>query len=137
MTGAVDVVAREPGGRLLIVDYKSDRLGGSDPAVITDRAYPTQRAVYALAGLHAGATAVEVVHCFLERPEAPAQAVYGPDDRPELEAALHRLAGGVLAGDFPVTDTPHRGICAGCPAEGGLCSWPLEVTRRVALDRLF
>jgi hypothetical protein len=32
---------------------------------------------------------------------------------------------------------PHRGLCSGCPAEGGLCSWPLEMTRREALDRLF
>ena len=28
-------------------------------------------------------------------------------------------------------------VCDGCPAEGGLCSWPLEMTRREAADRLF
>ena len=28
-------------------------------------------------------------------------------------------------------------VCEGCPAEGGLCSWPLEMTRREAADRLF
>ena len=40
-------------------------------------------------------------------------------------------------GDYTVTDTPHRAICDGCPAEGGLCSWPLAMTRRAAPDQLF
>ena len=43
----------------------------------------------------------------------------------------------VLERRFVVTDTPQRSVCAGCPAEGGLCSWPLEMTRREAVDRLF
>ena len=43
----------------------------------------------------------------------------------------------LLRREFAVTDTPHRAVCAGCPAEGGLCSWPLEMTRREAPDRLF
>jgi hypothetical protein len=56
---------------------------------------------------------------------------------PALEAELNRLAGGVLRRDFMVTEAPQRGVCEGCPAEGGLCSWPLEMTRREAADRLF
>ena len=31
VTGALDVLAREPGGRSLVVDYKTDRLQGTDP----------------------------------------------------------------------------------------------------------
>jgi ATP-dependent helicase/nuclease subunit A len=137
MTGAVDVLARERSGDLLVVDYKTDRVGGADPAAVVERRYATQRLVYALAGLHTGARAVEVVHCFLERPEAPVAARYGADDRPALQAELQRLAAGVLTASFDVTELPHRGICAGCPAEGGLCSWPVEMTRRAAPDRLF
>ena len=38
----------------LIVDYKSDRVGDADLAALTERAYATQRAVYALAALEAG-----------------------------------------------------------------------------------
>jgi hypothetical protein len=55
----------------------------------------------------------------------------------ELDRGLRGLADGVLRSEFPVTQTPHRAVCAGCPAEGGLCSWPLEMTRREAPDRLF
>ncbi|MBV8711839.1 MAG: PD-(D/E)XK nuclease family protein, partial [Solirubrobacterales bacterium] len=135
--GVFDVIAREPGGRTLVVDYKTDRLEGEDPQALADRAYAIQRLVYALAALRAGAAEVEVVHTFLELPQRPAVAMFGRDQAPALEAQLSALAGGVLRREFTVTDTPHRGVCEGCPAEGGLCSWPLEMTRREAADRLF
>jgi hypothetical protein len=132
-----DVIAREPGGRTLIVDYKTDRLDGADPQALADSAYGTQRLVYALAALKAGADSVEVVHTFLELPQRPAVAHFTRDQLPALEAALGALAAGVLRREFTVTEAPHRGVCEGCPAEGGLCSWPLEMTRREAADRLF
>jgi ATP-dependent exoDNAse (exonuclease V) beta subunit len=135
--GVFDVIAREPGGRTLVVDYKTDRLEGADPQALADSSYSTQRLVYALAALRAGATEVEVVHTFLERPQRPAVAIFTRDEAPALEARLAALARGVLAREFTVTDAPHRGVCDGCPAEGGLCSWPLEMTRREAADRLF
>jgi ATP-dependent helicase/nuclease subunit A len=135
--GVFDVIAREPGGRTLVVDYKTDRLDGADPQELAERAYGTQRLVYALAALRAGATEVEVVHTFLELPQRPAVAVFPREQAPALEARLGDLARGVLERHFTVTDAPHRGICDGCPAEGGLCSWPLEMTRREAADRLF
>jgi ATP-dependent exoDNAse (exonuclease V) beta subunit len=135
--GVFDVIAREPGGRTLIVDYKTDRLDGVDPQALADTAYGAQRLVYALAALKAGAEHVEVVHTFLELPGQPAVAHFTRDQLPELEAALGALAGGVLRREFTVTEAPHRGVCDGCPAEGGLCSWPLEMTRREAADRLF
>jgi ATP-dependent helicase/nuclease subunit A len=135
--GVFDVIAREPGGRTLIVDYKTDRLDGADPEAIADTAYGTQRLLYALAALKAGAEEVEVVHTFLELPQRPAVARFTRAQAPALEASLAGLAGGVLRREFPVSDAPHRGLCDGCPAEGGLCSWPLEMTRREASDRLF
>ncbi len=137
IVGAMDVFAREPGGRALVVDYKSDRLEGADPAELAGAAYGTQRLVYALAALRAGATEVEVAHVFLELPGEPVTVSYPAVRQPELEARLAALAGGVLAREFPVTDEPQRSICRGCPAEGGLCSWPLEMTRRDAPDTLF
>ena len=135
--GVFDVIAREPGGRTLVVDYKSDRLDGADPQALADRSYGTQRLVYALAALRAGATEVEVVHTFLELPQRPAVVTFVREQAPALEAQMTALARGVLERDFRVTDTPHRAVCDGCPAEGGLCSWPLEMTRREAPDRLF
>ncbi len=135
--GVFDVIAREPGGRTLVVDYKTDRLDGADPQELADRAYGTQRLVYALAALRAGAAVVEVVHTFLELPQRPAVAIFTREQAPALEARLTALAQGVLDRRFTVTDAPHRGVCEGCPAEGGLCSWPLEMTRREAADRLF
>jgi ATP-dependent exoDNAse (exonuclease V) beta subunit len=135
--GVFDVIAREPGGRTLVVDYKTDRLEGDDPQALADRAYGIQRLVYALAALRAGAQTVEVVHTFLELPQRPAVAVFEREQAPALEAELSSVARGVLAREFTVTDSPHRAVCQGCPAEGGLCSWPLELTRREEPDRLF
>ena len=93
--------------------------------------------MYALAALRAGATEVEVAHLFLERPDEPVTVAFPAAVRPSSRRGWPALAGGVLARGFPVTDEPHRSICHGCPAEGGLCSWPLEMTRRDAPDRLF
>jgi ATP-dependent exoDNAse (exonuclease V) beta subunit len=137
VAGAIDVLAYEPSERMLIVDYKSDRLRGEQPAAIVGRAYGTQRLVYALAALRAGAAAVEVVHCFLERPGEPVAVTFASSDMERLERELEALAEGVVNGRFEVSPAPHRGLCAGCPAEGGLCSWPLELTRRQSPDQLF
>ena len=137
MIGAFDVLAREHGGRMLVVDYKTDRLQGLSPATRVAEAYATQQLVYALAALRAGAAEVEVAHVFLEVAAEPVTERFTADDRATLERQLVALAAGVSAGRFPVTDVPQRSICAGCPAEGGLCSWSLEMTRRAAADRLF
>ncbi len=137
VNGAIDVLAREPDGRILVVDYKTDRLGGQDPSALASAGYGTQRLVYALAMLRTGAAEVEVAHVFLEEPARPAVALFSAGRREQLEQELAQLASGVLADDFEVTEDPHAAICSGCPAEGGLCSWPLEMTRREAADRLF
>ncbi|MGZ4266500.1 MAG: UvrD-helicase domain-containing protein [Solirubrobacteraceae bacterium] len=137
VVGALDVLAREPGGRSLVVDYKTDRLEGADPREVVDRAYATQRLVYALSALRAGADEVEVAHVFLDGAHEPVTATFSRADAPELEDRLSALADGVMRREFAVTDAPHRAVCHGCPAEGGLCSWPLGMTRRDAPDRLF
>jgi ATP-dependent helicase/nuclease subunit A len=137
INGAIDVLARERDGATLIVDYKSDRLDGDDPAAVVESTYATQRLVYAVAALRAGAPRVEVAHCFLELPERPVTASFERSELAGLERALGELAAGVLARRFDVSPTPHRALCGGCPAEGGLCSWPLESTRRESADCLF
>ncbi|MBV8990198.1 MAG: UvrD-helicase domain-containing protein, partial [Solirubrobacterales bacterium] len=60
ITGALDAIAREPRGRILVVDYKSDRLDGADPRAVVARQYAVQRLIYAVAALRAGADEVEV-----------------------------------------------------------------------------
>jgi ATP-dependent exoDNAse (exonuclease V) beta subunit len=135
--GVFDVIAYEPGGRALVVDYKTDRIEGAEPESVVAGSYAAQRLIYALAAMQAGAREVEVVHAFLEVPERPAIARFTAADVPGLEAELAELASGVLAGDFAVSPEPHRALCRGCPAEGGLCSWPPSATRREAPDRLF
>jgi ATP-dependent helicase/nuclease subunit A len=136
VTGALDVLAREPGGRSLVVDYKTDRLDGTDPRTAA-RGYELQRLIYAIAALRAGAGEVEIAHCFLEAPDTPVIVGFGADRLPELDASLASLAAGIVAGRFEVSPEPRRALCAGCPAEGGLCSWPLSMTRRAAADTLF
>lgn len=130
VTGVFDVIAQDRPGHLLVLDYKSDRLGGVDPAVLVAERYRTQRLIYALAALKLGAPAVEVLHLFLEAPEEPVAADFTAGEIPGLETELAARVAGPLAGDFAVTDAPGRRICDGCPAQGGLCSHPLELTTR-------
>ena len=135
VTGVVDVLARERDGSVLIVDYKTDRLGDDEtPAALVERAYTTQRRVYALAALHAGAPRVEVAYCLLERPAEPVAATFGSEDSAELTDALLRLAEGVLAERWPVAAEPHRELCGDCPGREALCSWPEAMTLRPPAD---
>ena len=72
MRGIVDVLAVEPDGTHLVVDYKTDAVPeDSTPEDYIARNYETQRLVYALAALRAGAPRVEVAYCLLERPAEP------------------------------------------------------------------
>ncbi|HEY2654038.1 MAG TPA: PD-(D/E)XK nuclease family protein, partial [Solirubrobacteraceae bacterium] len=138
ITGMLDVIAGEPAGRRLVVDYKTDRLDGTELVAVVNRDYATQQLIYALAALTAGASEVEVAHVFLEAPEQPVTALFTAAQRGALEQALAGLTAGLLGeGSFPVSEQPHRALCHGCPAEGGLCSWPLEMTRRGSPEQLF
>ncbi len=130
ITGVFDMIAGEAGDRVLVVDYKTDRLEGRHPDQLVASGYATQRLIYGLAALRAGALEVEVAHVFLERPERPATVTFTHADVGHLERELEELASGVGRGKFSVADEPNRAICIGCPAEGGLCPWPLDMTRR-------
>ena len=125
----MDVHADE-GARTLVVDWKSDALGELDPETLTAESYSTQRLVYALAALKAGAERVEVVHCYLERPEEPAVALYEAADAERLEGELLDLARGVVEGRFEPSPEPHFSLCAHCPGRAALCVHEPELTLR-------
>jgi ATP-dependent helicase/nuclease subunit A len=118
--GSIDLLAVRPDGSVLVVDYKTDRLAGRDPAEIVSR-YSIQRDLYALAAAARGAP-VETAYVFLERPGEPERR---PFDEPELEAARERVKAvlaRLAAGRFVVTRHPHKALCADCPARERLCS---------------
>jgi hypothetical protein len=110
------------GGRALVVDYKTNLLGDASPEEIVEQDYRLQRLVYALACFRSGADEVEVVYHFLERPEAPVEAVFTRADVPELEAELSAAIARIQAGEFP--PTPSEWACAGCPALDLVCAGP-------------
>jgi ATP-dependent helicase/nuclease subunit A len=131
VTGVIDILAREPDGGLLIVDYKSDRVGAEeDLQAVVEREYAIQRMVYALAVLRDGAPRVEIVHWFLHRPGEPVGAGYTAADKPELEDRVAELAGRARTHTFIVSGDPHRGLCLTCPGRSGLCSWSDSDTLR-------
>jgi ATP-dependent exoDNAse (exonuclease V) beta subunit len=109
-------------GRALVVDYKTNALGEASPDEIVEQDYHLQRLVYALACFRAGAEEVEVVYHFLERPDAPVEAVFSRADVPELEAELSAAIARIQAGEFP--PTPSDFACAGCPALDLVCAGP-------------
>jgi ATP-dependent helicase/nuclease subunit A len=129
INGVVDVLADE-GARTLVVDWKSNPLGELDPEGIVRDEYATQRLIYALAALRAGAEVVEVAHCFLERPDEPALALYEAAGVESLERELLRLAQGVVEGRFEPSPEPHFALCADCPGRAALCVHEPELTLR-------
>jgi ATP-dependent exoDNAse (exonuclease V) beta subunit len=127
--GFVDVLARETDGTQLVVDYKTDALpDDTTPADYIARHYETQRIVYALATLRAGADRTDVAYALLERPQEPVITSYTQADAPELAHRLSTLAHGILHHHYPVTDTPHRELCGDCPGRLALCSHPQSRT---------
>jgi RecB family exonuclease len=131
LRGFIDLLAEEPGGACLLVDYKSDRVGPGEALEQTVRRdYGVQRELYALAALRRGAERVEVVHWFLARPQEPVAAVYEADRRGELEASLAALVARARAGRYEVSPQPHRSLCLTCPGRQSLCSWGEEQTLR-------
>ncbi len=133
ITGVVDLLAHVASGGVLVLDYKSDRVGPDvDLVALAERDYSIQRLLYALAVLRDGAACVEVVHWFLQRPHEPVVAGYTAADRGALERQLAaRLTQAhERMRTFSVSAEPHRGLCLTCPGRGGLCSWGEMETMR-------
>ena len=132
INGVVDVLADE-GARTLVVDWKSDALGELGPEELTRDHYATQRIIYALAALRAGAERVEVVHCYLERPDEPAVANYEAADREALEREL--LKPGARRGRGPLRAllrTAFRAMC-GLPGPGRALRARIGLTLRLSV----
>lgn len=124
ITGFLDLIVEQPDGSSLIVDYKSDRLAGSeDLEQLVQRDYSIQRLLYALAAIEDGVEQVEVAHWFLERPDAWVATRFTSGERHHVRGLLLSRIEDARANGFTVTARPHRGICFTCPGRGGLCSW--------------
>ena len=129
VNGYLDVHAQETDG-VLIVDYKTDSLEGTDAEALCDSQYSVQRLIYALAALRSGAPRVEVAYCFLERPDSVVVRTWAAGDAPGLEAELLELASGVIEGRFEPTAEPHLHLCGQCAGRPTLCSWDEAATSR-------
>jgi ATP-dependent helicase/nuclease subunit A len=128
LRGSIDLLVERDGEPPLVIDYKTDRLRGSDPQERA-AAYETQRTIYALAVAESlGAAEVEVAYVFLERPEEPALAVLGAAAMEKGRARLAATIARIARGEFPVAPVEQRdwALCRGCPALGKLCSGPQE-----------
>jgi len=126
LRGSIDLLVEREGAPPLVVDYKTDRLNGADPA---ERAahYGVQRSIYALAAAEAlGVEEVEVGYVFLERPGDPAVSILGQAEMTAARTSLTETISRIESGDFPVAPPERRdwSLCRGCPALRGLCSGP-------------
>jgi RecB family exonuclease len=121
LRGRFDLFGHLADGTVLIVDFKTNRLGERTAQDVMDGAYAEQVKTYALAALRAGAPAAEIAYAFLEDPEAVAVRRFEAADVPELEAELRAAIDAIRAGRFPARPGPH---CRECPALDLLCAGP-------------
>jgi ATP-dependent exoDNAse (exonuclease V) beta subunit len=119
--GRLDVCGETEPGRLLIVDYKTNRLGERAAEEVVESSYRTQITTYALAGLRSGCREVEIAYAFLEQPDGIVLRSFGPDDADGLEAELREQIAEIRSARFPARPGPH---CADCPALDLLCAGP-------------
>jgi len=131
VTGVIDLLACEREQCMLVLDYKSDRVAReTDLGALVEREYGLQRLIYALAVLRDGASSVDVVHWFLERPQEPVSAVFDASERGQLEQRLASRLALARGAAFAVSPRPHRGLCLTCPGRAALCSWGEHETLR-------
>ncbi len=121
LRGRFDLFGRLADGTVLIVDFKTNRLGERTAQEVMDGAYAEQVKTYALAALRSGAPAAEIAYAFLEDAEAVAAQRFSAADVPELEAELRTAIESIRAGRFPARPGPH---CQECPALNLLCAGP-------------
>jgi ATP-dependent helicase/nuclease subunit A len=98
LRGSIDLLVEQGGSPPLIVDYKTDRVDGREPAELAGR-YEIQQSIYALAVAEARETdEVELAYVFLERPEEPVVSRWGTEEieagRSRLEAEIARIRDG-------------------------------------------
>jgi ATP-dependent helicase/nuclease subunit A len=125
LRGSIDLLVERERAPL-VVDYKTDRLGATDPAERAGR-YEVQRSIYALAVAEAlDAPEVEVAYVFLERPDEPVLTTVGPAEMVAARSALEEAVAQIGRGEFPVVAPEERSwdLCRGCPALKGLCAGP-------------
>jgi ATP-dependent helicase/nuclease subunit A len=118
--GVLDVLVRRTDGSMLVVDYKTTRLGERTPDELVAEEYELQRQAYALALLGAGATSVDVAFAFLERPEMVSRTSYLPDDEPALRAAVEAAVDRLRNSGFAPRPSPR--VCGDCGALDRICA---------------
>ncbi|HYH53824.1 MAG TPA: UvrD-helicase domain-containing protein [Solirubrobacterales bacterium] len=126
LRGSIDLLVERESAPPLVVDYKTDRLGETNPAERASH-YEVQRSIYALAVAAAlDVPEVEVAYVFLERPEEPATSVLGPAEMASARTRLEETIARITEREFPVAAPEERdwSLCRGCPALRGLCSGP-------------
>ncbi|HKB20768.1 MAG TPA: UvrD-helicase domain-containing protein [Gaiellaceae bacterium] len=119
--GRLDVF-HDAAGKALVVDYKTNVLEDASPEEVVEREYRLQRLVYALACLRAGASEVEVVYQFLERPNDLVTLRYEKDEVTALESELSAAIAAIQSGEFE--PTPSEYACSTCPALNLVCAGP-------------
>ena len=88
LSGAIDLLVDEGGGRALVADWKTHALGPGDSAAAVADEYRLQQALYGLAALRAGWEEVTLAWAVLEDlPGSPARIV-GAEDAAALEAEV-------------------------------------------------
>jgi len=136
LRGVLDVFLREDSGLVQVIDWKASAgaAGSQDLPALVAADYSIQREAYALAALESGGAnrpeRVEVIHLYAERPEEPVSEAFTQQDVERLRKSLQTRVSDLLDSGFPATESPHAGLCSGCPAARTLCPHPAEMTAR-------
>jgi ATP-dependent exoDNAse (exonuclease V) beta subunit len=131
--GTIDLLVTRPGQPPMFVDYKTDSVPGSAPAL--PPAYELQRLLYADAIARAtGSGEVVSAYAFLQAPGQPIVETLGAEAITVGRDAIADLVERIRGGDFSPTPDPGPALCHDCPARVRLCPYPRELTLGTAAE---
>jgi ATP-dependent exoDNAse (exonuclease V) beta subunit len=129
MSGAIDLLVDEGGGRALVIDWKTHALSPGATAAAVAAEYRLQQALYGLAALRAGRREVALGWIVLEDVAgSPWRTVRGAD-APALEAAVEAALRPLRSPARPPSARTPQPFCSGCPGLDAGC--PVALAPRV------
>jgi ATP-dependent helicase/nuclease subunit A len=121
LSGAIDLLVDEGGGRALVVDWKTHALAPGVAAADVAAEYRLQQALYGLAALRAGWSDVTLAWAVLEDlPGSPSRTVRD-SDAAALEAEVAAALAPLRRPERPPAATTPQPFCSGCPGLDAMC----------------
>ena len=130
LRGSIDLLVERDGATPLVVDYKTDRLRGEDPAARRSTTRSSARSTPSPRGRASAPTRSRSPTSSSSAPTPRSAPILTAADMEAGRARIDAAVAQISAGNFSPAPEPDRtwDLCRLCPALGRLCSGPAEAS---------